>query len=54
MAMDAVARRGRGGERWPFNAMAWACVATVFAGFARSFHLRHWYPESRIHTPAET
>jgi hypothetical protein len=54
MATAAVVRAGRGSERRFFGGIAWVILATVVAGFARSFFLRPWFPEFRVHTPPET
>ena len=42
-----VGRAGRSAERWFFGAMAWAMLATMVVGFARTFFFRAWFPEVR-------
>lgn len=53
-ATAAVVRAGRSAERWFFGAMAWAMLATVMVGFARTFFLRAWFPEVRHLVPTES
>lgn len=40
-------------ERVFYSAMAMLMLATVFVGFARTFYLKPWFPESQHHVPPE-
>ncbi len=54
MPPPAAAPKRWTSERRFYTGMALALLATVFAGFARTFFLRAWFPEVRHLAPTET
>jgi hypothetical protein len=53
MSQAVAGRESWTPERIFYSAMAMLLLVTVFVGFARTFYLKPWFPESAHHAPPE-